>query len=255
MHYNIKLIIAYLGTSFVGWQKTKMGPSVEEVLEKTLQQILQHDVKLQAASRTDAGVHAAGQVINFTTPKLLCLNTIQHRLNGMLPKEISVIRAKQMPEDFHPTLSCLKKEYWYQLCYGTAQMPFVRHTSWHFPYSLEIKQMEQAAKHLIGTHDFSSFCNDRALWDRSPICQIENIEILSQPEKRLKMRMIGDHFLYKMVRNIAGTLAYVGCGKIPVDQIPMILASKDRRLAGVTAPAHGLILKQVFYTSSNQSSL
>jgi len=245
--YNIKLIIAYLGTPFVGWQKTKMGPSVEENLENTLQQILQHEVKLQAASRTDAGVHAEGQVVNFTTPKSLCLKTLQHSLNRMLPKEISVISAEQIPEGFHPTLSCLKKEYWYQLCYGPSQLPFLRHISWHFPYSLDLEQMGRAAAHLIGVYDFSSFCNDRALWNRDPICCIEKIEILAQSENCLKICIIGDHFLYKMVRNIAGTLAYVGCGKIHADQIPMILECKDRTLAGVTAPAHGLILKQVFY--------
>ena len=245
--YNIKLTIAYLGTAFAGWQKTKMGLSIEEILEKTLQQILQHEVRLQAASRTDAGVHAEGQVVNFTTQKSLCLNTLQHRLNRMLPKEISVFSAEQMPSDFHPTLSCLKKEYWYELCYGTSQMPFVRHISWHFPYSLDVEQMKKAAEHLIGTYDFSSFCNDRALWDRDPVCCVEKIEILIQPEKRLKICIIGNHFLYKMMRNIVGTLAYVGCGKILADQIPMILASKDRTLAGVTAPAHGLILKRVFY--------
>jgi tRNA pseudouridine38-40 synthase len=249
--HNIKLVIAYFGTSFVGWQKTKMGPSIEETLEKILRQILQHDVTLQAASRTDAGVHAEGQVVNFMTSKPLCLQSLQHRLNRMLPKEISIISAENMSEDFHPTLSCLKKEYWYQLCHGFFQMPFLRHTSWHFPYALDLEEMRKASKHLIGTYDFSSFCNNRALWDRDPICRLEKIEILPHPEKHLKICILGDHFLYKMARNIAGTLAYVGCGKIKTDQIPMILASKDRTLSGITAPAHGLILKRVFYASAN----
>ncbi len=245
--YNIKLIIAYFGASFVGWQKTKMGPSIEETLEKTLRQILQHEVKLQAASRTDAGVHAEGQVVNFMTLKALNLNSLQHSLNGMLPKEIAIVGVEEMPSDFHPTLACLKKEYRYQICYGFSQMPFFRHTSWHFSYSLNIGQMEKAAEHLIGTYDFSSFCNERLLWDRDPVCRIEKIEILPHPEKRLSICMIGDHFLFRMARNIAGTLAYVGCGKMKADQIPAILASKDRTLAGITAPAHGLILKRVFY--------
>lgn len=245
--HNIKLTIAYLGTPFVGWQKTKMGPSVEETLETTLQQILQHEIKLQAASRTDAGVHAEGQVVNFTTRKQLCLKTLQHRLNAMLRKEISIISAEEMPQDFHPTLACLKKEYEYQLCHGPVQMPFLRHISWHFPYSLDLEPMKIAADHLIGRYDFSSFCNDRALYSRDPVCRLENIEILAHAEHCLKMRIIGDRFLYKMARNIAGTLAYVGCGKIQAEQIPMILASKDRTLAGVTAPPHGLTLKHLFY--------
>lgn len=244
---NIKLIIAYFGASFVGWQKTKMGPSIEETLEKTLRQILQHEVRLQAASRTDAGVHAEGQVVNFITSKSLCLKSLQQSLNRMLPKEIAIISAEEMHEDFHPTLSCLKKEYWYQVCYGFLQMPFFRHTSWHFPYFLDLVQMKRAAEYFIGTHDFSTFCNERPLWDRDPVCRIEKIDILPQSEKRLHICMIGDHFLYKMARNIAGTLAYVGCGKVDAQQIPTILASKDRTLAGITAPAHGLILKRVFY--------
>jgi tRNA pseudouridine38-40 synthase len=246
--YNIKLIIAYLGSAYAGWQKTKLGPSIEGTLEKTLQQILQHEVKLQAASRTDAGVHAEGQVVNFIMQKPLRLQSLQHSLNCLLPKDISVISADRMADDFHPTLSCTKKEYWYHLCYGFAQMPFLRDTSWHFPYPLDFAQMQKAAEHLIGTYDFSSFCNERPLWDRDPICELEKIQINPLPEQqRLHISIIGDHFLYKMARNLAGTLAYVGCGKLEADRLPSILASKDRTSAGVTAPAHGLILKRVFY--------
>jgi tRNA pseudouridine38-40 synthase len=245
---NIKLIVAYLGTPFVGWQKTPLGPTIEQALENALGQILQHPIKLQAASRTDAGVHAQGQVVNFTTSKPICVKTLQHSLNGMLPKEIAILSAELMPEEFHPTLSCVKKKYEYQICYGASQLPFHRHTSWHFPYPLHLEQMKIAAAHLKGSHDFSSFCNDRTLWDRDPVCRIESIEIFEEPQQRLRMEITGDHFLYKMARNIAGTIAYVGCGKIDPGQIPAILASLDRTLAGITAPAHGLTLKQVYYS-------
>lgn len=246
--YNIKLVIAYFGSAYAGWQKTTTGPSIEETLEKTLQQILQHEVNLQAASRTDAGVHAEGQVVNFTTQKPIELPSLQHRLNCLLPKDIAIISAERMADDFHPTLSCTKKEYGYHLCYGFAQTPFLRATSWHFPYPLDFTQMQRAVHHLTGTHDFSSFCNERPLWDRDPVCTLEKIEIIPLPQQQqLQISIIGDHFLYKMVRNLAGTLAYVGCGKLKADQLPSILAGKDRTLAGVTAPAHGLILKRVFF--------
>ena len=246
--YNIKLIVAYFGLPFIGWQRSKMGPSIEETLETTLKQILQHDVKLNAASRTDAGVHAEGQVVNFITHKSVCLQSLQHSLNAMLPKTISIMAIELCPKDFHPTLCCVKKEYRYHLCYGSTQMPFLRHTFWHFPYPLDMLNMQRAAEFLLGTHDFSSFCNERALWDRDPICHLENVEIYSlQGQQCLIISITGDHFLYKMVRNIAGTLAYVGCGKLQVDQIPNIIASRDRTKAGVTAPAHGLILKRVFF--------
>jgi tRNA pseudouridine38-40 synthase len=244
---NIKLIIAYCGTSFAGWQKTNTSPSIEESLEKALQQILQHEVKLQAASRTDAGVHAEGQVVNFFTPKSPCLNRLIYSLNGLLPKEISILSIEQMQDDFHPTLDSRKKEYWYHVCNGFAQMPFFRDTSWHFPYPLDIALMQKAAHHFLGTHDFSCLCNDRPLWDRDPVCHLEKIDILPLPDQRLRISITGDHFLYKMARNLAGTLVYVGCGKLSSDTIPAILASKDRTQAGVTAPSQGLTLKRVFY--------
>jgi tRNA pseudouridine38-40 synthase len=110
--------------------------------------------------------------------------------------------------------------------------------------------MQRAASHLIGAYDFSSFCNERHLWDRNPICHLEKIEIISLPQQRLLILIIGDHFLYKMARNLAGTLTYVGCGKLRAEQIPAILAGQDRKRAGATAPAHGLILKRVFYPTS-----
>lgn len=245
--YNVKLVISYFGLFFSGWQKTKMGPSIEETLEKILGQILQHEVKLQAASRTDAGVHAEGQVVNFMTPKKLCLKSLQYSLNAMLPKDISVNSIEFRPKNFHPTLDCLKKEYCYHLCNGCTQLPFFRHTSWHFPFSVDLKKMQRATEFFLGEHDFSSFCNDRTLWDRDPVCNLEKIEIFPLCGDRLQISIIGDHFLYKMARNIVGTLVYAGCGKIEPDQIPSILASKDRTKAGVTAPAHGLSLKRVFY--------
>jgi tRNA pseudouridine38-40 synthase len=244
---NIKLVLAYFGSSFMGWQKTNMGPSIEEALEQALQQILQDKVKLQAASRTDAGVHAEGQVVNFLMKEPRCLSRLRYSLNGLLPKEISVLSAEEMPETFHPTLDSFQKEYWYHLCYAAVQMPFFRQTSWHFPYSLDLDLMREEAKYLIGTHDFSAFCNERQLWDRSPICTIEKIELVSLPKERLQFIIVGDHFLYKMVRNIVGTFAYVGCGKLARGALPEILSSKDRKQAGMTAPAHGLVLKRVIY--------
>lgn len=245
--FNIKLIIAYFGAPFAGWQKTKMGASIEESLESALQKILQHEVNLQAASRTDAGVHAEGQVVNFLMQKPIPLKRLHHSLNGMLPQEISVISAEEMPPDFHPTLDCVKKEYWYHLCNAHTQSPFYRDTSWHFPYPLDQCLMQKGAAHLLGTHDFSAFCNERQLWDRNPVCSLEKIEIIPLEHKRIRITLTGDHFLYKMARNIAGTLAYIGCGKLAVSDLPAILSGKDRTRAGVTAPAHGLVLKHVSY--------
>ncbi len=244
---NIKLVIAYSGTSYLGWQKTKMGPSVEEVLQRALSKILQQEIQLQAASRTDARVHAHAQVVNFFSLKAVDLNRLKFSLNCLLPQDIAILEAKEMPFDFHPTLDAAQKEYEYQICNSAIQAPFHRWTSWHFPYPLDLKQMRQAAQSLIGHHDFSSFCNERKEWDRSPICHLQNIEITLLPMQRLSIELLGDHFLFRMARNLVGTLLYIGCGKLRPEQIPSILESKDRTCAGMTAPAHGLTLKQVIY--------
>ncbi len=238
---NIRLLIAYEGTRYFGWQKTNMGPSIEAELEKCLTQILQHPVKLQAASRTDRGVHARHQVVNFFTDKPI--GRLKKSLNLMLPEDISVYAVDEMAEDFHPTLDCKGKVYEYALCLGQVQLPFHRFFSWHFPYAVDLQKMEQAAAYLVGKHDFSALTNEK---------QEDNVRevysILLTPDKdRLTIQVSGNNFLYKMVRNIVGTLVYVGCGKLNTEEIPSILEQKDRTRAGMTAPAHGLCLKQVIY--------
>jgi len=238
---NIKLIAAYEGTRYLGWQKTKMGLSVEEELEKVLQQILRHPVNLQAASRTDAGVHAEGQVINFFTDSALELDRLQKSLNGLLPDDITVLALQEAGPQFHPTLDTRGKEYHYSLCLGKSQLPFHRKFSWHCPYPLDIAAMQEAAAHLIGRHDFTAFTNEP---QENNVREIHKIEIVPEDD-RLKIIVAGNNFLYKMVRNIVGTLVYVGCKKL--DSMPAILTGKDRTLAGICAPAHGLCLKQVYY--------
>jgi tRNA pseudouridine38-40 synthase len=243
---NIKLKIAYDGTLYLGWQKTKFGPSIEEALEKAISQILQEEVSLQAASRTDAGVHAEGQIVNFTTIKEMDLALLKKGISAVLPKDISLLSLEQVHDSFHPTLDSTGKEYHYRICQGSVQLPFHRHFSWYFPYPLCMVKMYAASRSLLGEHDFSAFCNDRSLLDKDATCHIFGIEI-SLVDSGLKISITGDHFLYKMVRNIAGTLAYIGCGKILAEELPLILQSKDRKKAGMTAPAHGLTLNQVFY--------
>lgn len=240
---NIKLIVAYEGTRYLGWQKTNMGPSIEAELENALSQILQHPVKLQAASRTDAGVHAAAQVVNFFTDNEIYPLRLQKSLNGLLPKDISILEVDKMPQNFHPTLDSKGKVYEYSVCLGHTQLPFKRLVSWHFPYPISVEKMKLGAAFLVGRHDFSAFTNEK---QENNIREIYAINIESFNEG-IKIQVKGNNFLYKMVRNIVGTLIYVGCGKLEASDLPGILESKDRRRAGVTAPAHGLTLKQVVY--------
>jgi len=246
---NIKLILAYDGTDYRGWQKTRVGPSIESVLEDILTTILRHPVRLQAASRTDAGVHAKGQVVHFITENdPLNLHILQRSLNGMLPRDISVLEVSQAHDSFHPTIDAKGKVYHYQVCYGKKQLPFDRHFSWHFPHQLDLKKMEQAVLSLVGKRDYSALTNVKKGENyQDHIRHIQSISIQSLDGERLCFIIEGDHFLYKMVRNLAGTLCYVGCGKMDGSEIGSLLQLQDRRLMGVTAPAHGLSLQKVHY--------
>jgi tRNA pseudouridine38-40 synthase len=246
---NIKLIIAYNGTSYNGWQKTSIGLSIEESLRSVLELILQHKIVLQAASRTDAGVHARGQVVNFFTgTENLQLKRLHYSLNQLLPSDIVVLDLKEEIQEFHPTLDCKQKEYHYFVCTDQVQLPEHRFYSWHCSRLQRTEVMRQAAKFLVGEHDFSAFCNYKKHqhYD-SYVRDVKGIDIEDLPKNRLIFKIRGRNFLYKMVRNIVGTLAYVGMGELNLAQIPVILASHDRKQAGITAPSHGLFLHQVMY--------
>lgn len=245
---NIVLKIAYDGSDFFGWQSTQTGPSVEASLQAVLKQILGADIILQAASRTDRGVHADGQVINFFTSKNFKCPDLIKSLNALLPKSISVLAAVEAPLNFHPTLDVLKKTYLYQICSGAFQSPKHRFFSWHVPYELNIEKMYEASKFLIGEHDFSAFCNFRKnLCYEHTRRTIFNISFQIIESQRLSISITGNHFLYKMARNLVGTLVYVGRGKIAPHEISGILSAKQRQNAGITAPAHGLSLHHIFY--------
>ena len=245
---NYKITLAYDGTYYYGWQKNIDGPSIEKTLFDALTRLLQHPTPLQAASRTDRGVHAEGQVVNFFTQnKPLSLQLFLHSLNKILPEDITVTSLEKALPTFHPTLDATGKEYHYSLTNTYSQDPFHRHFSWHVPQQLSLEPMRIAATHFLGTHDFSSLTNTRFPKHENTVCTLETIDISEQTNHRLHIRVIGDHFLYKMVRNLVGTLIHVGQGKLDANTIPTILQKKDRTYAGITAPANGLRLIQVFY--------
>lgn len=246
---NIKMVIAYDGTAYLGWQKTNTGPSIEGTLQSAIEKILQHPIALQAASRTDARVHAHGQVVNFfTSKKLIDLDKLMHSINCILPHDIVVRTISFASENFHPTLDCCAKEYRYQICFGKTQLPHDRFYSWHYPYQIDIEAMRAAARSLIGVYDFSSFCNLKKNSSyENYIREVNEIKIEELTDIKIQVTIKGNHFLYKMVRNIVGTLVYISTGRIPVEAINDILLGKDRTRAGVTAPAHGLTLLNVQY--------
>lgn len=246
---NIKLSIAYDGCRYRGWQKTLQGSSIEHCLQEVLEQILQHPVVLQAASRTDAGVHAAEQVVNFFTSRNLeDFRRFAISLNRLLPKDIVVHQAEKAPHSFHPTLDCTGKEYRYYLSYDFYQQPHQRFYEWHTPCSLELEEIQKAIPFLLGEQNFAAFCNYKIKTHYTHfIRQLESITMEELPQKKVCFIVRGNHFLYKMVRNLVGSLVYVGRGRIKKEELSSILRSEKRANAGITAPAHGLFLHSVFY--------
>ena len=243
MTCQIKLLLAYDGTRYLGWQKTRMGPSIQESLAKALTQITGEQILPEAASRTDRGVHAQGQVVAFSLHSPPPLLQLQKGLNAVLPADIRVLELKPISAHFHPTLDAVGKEYHYQICLGEVQEPIHRLYSWHVYSPLDLQKMESAASDLLGTHDFTAFTNEIR---NDPVCTLKSIAI-TPSGNRLQIAFRGNRFLYKMVRNLAGTLVYIGCGKLPPNCIPSLFASRDRKQAGMTAPAHGLYLHKVVY--------
>ena len=263
---NIKLIIEYDGTAYAGWQIQNRAQSgfitpefhqkktIQEVLEKTLQQILQEKVKVIGSGRTDAGVHALAQAANFHTHTRFSLQKIQKALNSLLPKDIGIRNIFQADIGFNSCSSARSKMYRYCILHCSFSSPFLERYAWGIPYELDIPLMKKEARVLLGKHDFSSFCAS-ATGVKSRIRTIKRIsvkktiscQLLAVRRPLLIIEIEADGFLYTMVRTIVGTLVEVGRGKLPRGSLRKILLAKDRRLAGRTAPAHGLFLVRVKY--------
>jgi tRNA pseudouridine38-40 synthase len=242
---NIKLTIAYDGTRYHGFQRQNNAIGIQQILEENLSKISGHEVKITGAGRTDAGVHAYGQVINFFTSSQIPVVRIPQAMQGLLPNDIVVLDAEEVPQDFHACYSALGKEYIYRIYRQKPADPFLRNTAWQVAFPLDLEAMKRAASMVVGTHDFSAF---RAAGGASvtPVRTIYEVTFYEQ-EPILEIAFCGNGFLYHMVRNLVGTLVGVGRGKITVAGFLRILESRDRKRAGITAPAHGLYLKKVIY--------
>lgn len=241
-----KCVVAYDGTAFSGYQIQPDKRTIQEEIEKVLAKLHKGDaVKISASGRTDAGVHARGQVIHFDSPLSIPLEKWPVALNTLLPDDISIMSAEKVTEDFHARFDAVGKEYRYYLNTAVQRDPFNRHFAYHYPYLLDVAAMKQAAKELLGTHDFTSFCSAKTeVEDR--VRTVYAIDILEH-DSSLVFRFNGNGFLYNMVRILVGTLLEVGAGTRPASSMQELLDQKDRRFAGKTAPAHGLYLWQVFY--------
>ncbi len=246
---QIKLVIEYDGTSLCGWQRQPNGPTVQQHLEEALAKLLTHDVRITGASRTDAGVHARGQVATFHTERPIELRGIRRGVNSMLPEAIAVREVSEVAPDFHPRFSATGKHYRYLLYRGADRSPRWRARAWHHPQTLELEPMRTAAVALVGEHDFAAF---RAIGcaAKTTVRTIHGIEVTEAPDDVLIIDVRGTAFLRNMVRIVVGTLAEVGRGYRPASQVAEIVAAKDRALAGMTAPAHGLELVEISYDGS-----
>jgi tRNA pseudouridine38-40 synthase len=246
MKENIVLIIAYDGSDYFGWQKTPFGPTIESTLEEALSPILGWRPELQAASRTDRGVHAHNQVVNFLQePSSLSLETLQLALNHHLPPTIRVKEIFKAPLEFHPSLNTLAKEYHYLISTERLHSPFMLTTSWHCPFPLDVALMRQEALALIGTHDFKAFSNVQPHQREETHREVTKVSLVSE-KNYLRIEIKANRFLYKMARNIVGTLVHIGCGKIATP-LQELIARGDRAQLGMTAPPQGLFLHAIDY--------
>ena len=245
---NIALRIEYDGTDFVGSQWQNNGRTVQGELEGAWTQLTQERRRINLAGRTDAGVHARGQVANVRTETTHDLATIQRGLNAILPEDIAVLAAWEVPLEFHARHSAIRRDYRYLIDNGRVASPLLRRHAVHVAQRLDRAAMAEALANLLGTHDFAAFAGSQQEGSTVRTCYLVNctsVSVWGQP--LIAIDIAANAFLRHMVRNIVGTLLLVGEGKLDAKGFAAVLASRDRRQAGRTAPAHGLYLMSVSY--------
>jgi tRNA pseudouridine38-40 synthase len=246
---NLKMVIEYDGSGYHGWQRQKNGLSIQQVLEEKIAVITGEKVKVIGSGRTDAGVHALGQVAHFKTACGIPANNLWRGINSLLPADIVLKSLEEADEDYHARIDAKGKVYLYQIFNSPTRTVLYRHYAWIIHCPLDLDLMGKGADYLIGRHDFTSFSSvhtDVISFERE-IKRIEIVNSLSVERPLIKIFVEADGFLRYMVRTIVGTLVEVGRGKRPPEDVAAILAGRDRKLAGMTAPPQGLFLKEVIY--------
>lgn len=245
MMKRIKLTVAYDGTDYCGWQVQPNGMTVEEILNRELSALTGEEVKVIGASRTDAGVHAEGNVAVFDTETGIPAERIAYALNCRLPEDIVAVKSEEVPGDWHPRYQCSVKTYEYRILNREMPDPVCRRSTVHVSYPLNLGNMRTAAGYLKGEHDFKSFCSPHTEV-KDTVRTVHSLEIEKEGDI-ITVRISGNGFLYNMVRIIVGTLINVGRGACPPEKVKEILEARDRRKAAATAPAKGLVLKYIRY--------
>jgi tRNA pseudouridine38-40 synthase len=251
---NIRFVVSYDGTEYSGFQTQPSGNTVQDQLEAAIRMLTGEQVKVTASGRTDAGVHAYGQVCNFHTRSSIPIERWCLALNSRLPNDIVVRAADEVPLEFHARKSAKRKTYRYTIRTGRFPDVFQRKYQFHHPGHLDAAAMREALKYLEGEHDFTSFCSIKTEAEsRVRTIFAANLEdipdsgVLEDPAGIIRISITGNGFLYNMVRIIVGTLIEIGEGKRPASEMRDILLAQDRKRAGATAVAHGLMLWQVEY--------
>ena len=244
---NIKLVVAYNGAGYHGWQRQADGvDTIQHLIEQAAGRLVGHPVAVNGASRTDAGVHALGQVANFfTINHSIPLRAMRRALNSLLPRDIAILSAEQVNDDFHASRCAVAKTYKYRIYVAPVRSVHLHNLVYHYWRWLDVEAMQDAARRLVGKHDFRGFtCSAEAR--RNTVRTIHHCEVYQSGDEII-VSITGNGFLYKMVRNIVGTLIEIGRGRWAPDRVDMILSSRNRDDAGPTAPAEGLYLVSVQY--------
>jgi tRNA pseudouridine38-40 synthase len=242
----VRLVLAYDGTEFRGWARQARVRTVEGAVTESLARMLPEPPKLSVAGRTDAGVHAAGQVASFPAPDGIDPERVQRALNGMLAPEVVVLEASAAPSSFDARFSATGREYLYRIDISPWPSPFEARFVWHRTGELSLSRVQAAARSLEGEHDFASFCRRPPEPGASTVRHLRRLAV-SRHGERLEIRALAGGFLHQMVRSLVGTLVEVGEGRLEPDAMAGILAARDRSVAGKVAPAHGLTLIRVLY--------
>lgn len=251
---KFKITLAYDGAAYQGWQSQKSGLGVQDRVEQALEKLFALRPQLESSSRTDAGVHAMGMVAHFELPAETFRMTARHlalAINACLPDDIRVISAVRASPDFHARFDALGKQYRYQVWNRHAMNPLLRSQAWHVPGTLDLAAMRQAAELFVGRHDFRSFTTNRGVELKDAVRTLTRCEV-RRSGPLLTFIIEGEGFLYKMCRCIVGSVVQIGEGRFPPDSVREMLARRDRRVAGMNAPAHGLVLWKVFYPKAGR---